>query len=199
MRTKRQPDGPVRLKTGEQKKADATTYICMASGCSAAAPYPAPRSRSELRSYIWFCLDHIRAYNSSWNYYEGIEGAALEQEIRRATTWERPSWKFGTGPSAQPARSEPFDDAFGFFDEQEQNRTTAGTGLSHEEKKAWALFDLPSDSCARTVKKRYNELAKSLHPDHNQHDPLAEEKLKEINLAYSVLRKSAVKEKAGSV
>ena len=45
------------------------------------------------------------------------------------------------------------------------------------------------------VKKRYNELAKSLHPDHNRDDPKAEEKLKEINLAYSVLRKNAMKEK----
>ena len=58
------------------------------------APYPAPRHRSDLRSYIWFCLYHIRHYNSSWNYYDGIEGAAMEEEIRRATTWGAAKLKF---------------------------------------------------------------------------------------------------------
>ncbi len=71
------------------------------------ALYPAPRHRSDLRSYIWFCLDHVRHYNSSWNYYDGIEGAAMEEEIRRATTWERPSWKFGTGPRQPPPLPSP--------------------------------------------------------------------------------------------
>ena len=68
-------------------------------------------------------------------------------------------------------------------------------GLSAEERKAWALFDLSPDTDMAEVKKRYNELAKSLHPDHNRDDPKAVEKLKEINLAYSVLRKNAMKEK----
>ena len=66
-----------------------------------------------------FALNHIRMFNSQWNYYDGLEGEALEREIRRATTWERPSWKFGTGPSAKIANSEPFEDKFSFFDEPE--------------------------------------------------------------------------------
>ena len=162
------------------------------------APYPAPRNRSELRSYIWFCLDHIRHYNSSWNYYDGIEGAAMEEEIRRATTWERPSWKFGTGPSAAAASSEPFDDKFGFFDTENQRPHPAMNGLSAEERKAWALFDLSPDTDMAEVKKRYNELAKSLHPDHNRDDPKAEEKLKEINLAYSFLRRKVLDHNSAS-
>ncbi|NBX06879.1 MAG: molecular chaperone DnaJ [Proteobacteria bacterium] len=157
MRTKRQIKESLKLKTAAPPLTEGNGRICMAEGCMCDAPYPAPRNRSELRSYIWFCLDHIRHYNSSWNYYDGIEGAAMEEEIRRATTWERPSWKFGTGPSAAAASSPDTDMA--------------------------------------EVKKRYNELAKSLHPDHNRDDPKAEEKLKEINLAYSVLRKNAMKEK----
>ena len=67
-------------------------------------------------------------------------------------------------------------------------------GLSTEEKQARALFDHRLIQIW-LVKKRYNQLAKSLHPDHNRDDPKAEEKLKEINLAYSVLRKNAMKEK----
>ncbi|MGB0940383.1 MAG: molecular chaperone DnaJ, partial [Candidatus Puniceispirillaceae bacterium] len=162
MRTKRQIKEPLKLKTAVPPLTEGNGRICMAEGCMCDAPYPAPRNRSELRSYIWFCLDHIRHYNSSWNYYDGIEGAAMEEEIRRATTWERPSWKFGTGPSAAAASSEPFDDKFGFFDTESQRPHPAMNGLSAEERKAWALFDLSPDTDMAEVKKRYNELAKSL-------------------------------------
>ena len=195
MRTKRQIKEPLKLKDGDQALAGDGVRLCMAAGCDADAPHPAPRNRSELRSYIWFCLEHIRHYNSSWNYYDGIEGDALEEEIRRATTWERPSWKFGTGPSATASTSQPFEDKFGFFEAETNSPHPALSGLSTEEKQAWALFDLSPDTEMSRVKKRYNELAKSLHPDHNKTDPKAEEKLKEINLAYSVLRKNAMKEK----
>ena len=82
----------------------------------------------------------------------------------------------------------------GFLTLKRLSQILAMNALSPEEKQAWALFDLSPDTDLSLVKKRYNELAKSLHPDHNRDDPKAEEKLKEINLAYSVLRKNAVKE-----
>jgi len=56
MRTKRQMKDPLKLKDGDQALAGDGTRLCMAAGCGADAPHPAPRNRSELRSYIWFCL-----------------------------------------------------------------------------------------------------------------------------------------------
>ena len=67
----------------DQSQNDAQPRLCAAIGCRYEGLYPAPKSRDELRDYIWFCLDHIRAYNKSWNYYDGLQGAALEAEIRR--------------------------------------------------------------------------------------------------------------------
>ena len=42
----------------------------------------------------------------------------------------------------------------------------------------------------RKIKKRYNQLAKRFHPDHNKNNPKAEELLKEINIAYSIINNS---------
>ena len=39
---------------------------------------------------------HIRDFNKSWNYFEGLDELEFEKEIRKSTTWDRPSWKFGT-------------------------------------------------------------------------------------------------------
>ena len=71
----------------------------------------APRSRDALRDYLWFCLDHVRAYNKAWNYYDGLQGTALEAEIRRATTWERPA-----EICHRPASDGAFADPLGLFD-----------------------------------------------------------------------------------
>jgi len=168
--------------------------FCDMPGCTLPAEYPAPKSRSELRDYIWFCLDHVRDYNKGWNYYKGLQGAALEAEMKRATTWERPSWKFGTrgtGPQNTGRIDEDIiGDVFGFFGTAGQaDSADQLAGLDKEERAAWRLFDMsPTDDMAM-IKKRYNELAKRYHPDSHPEDPAAEERFKEINLAYSVLRK----------
>ena len=74
MRRKQKIDPEFSVKAGEQMISDTGQHICMAEGCFDIGSHPAPKNRQELRSYIWFCLDHIRMFNSQWNYYDGLEG-----------------------------------------------------------------------------------------------------------------------------
>ena len=160
---------------------------CAADGCRQEGSYPAPKSRSALRDYLWFCLEHVREYNKSWNYYEGLQGAALEAEIRRATTWERPSWKFATGKPVE----EMFDDPMGVFDfDKSASAEFRGRQLSPEERNAWKTLRMEPVADLEAVKSQYKQLAKQHHPDINGGDAGAEERLKEINLAYDLIRKS---------
>ena len=41
-------------------------------GCGAQGEYRAPKDRSHLNDYWWFCLEHVRAYNGSWDYFKGM-------------------------------------------------------------------------------------------------------------------------------
>ena len=159
---------------------------CAADGCLQEGSYPAPRSRSALRDYLWFCLKHVREYNKSWNYYEGLQGAALEAEIRRATTWERPSWKFATGKPSENS----FDDPLGLFDFENRTVDMAERQIPPEERRAWRILQLSPITDINIVKKQYKRLVKQNHPDKNGGDAAAEERLKDINLAYSLIRKS---------
>lgn len=175
---------------------DAQVKLCEAPNCTEHGTYPAPKNRDALRDYRYFCLDHVRDYNKKWNYFSGLEDDALEKAIRDASTWERPSWKFGTSgkqPSANGAkasfRPEDLDDIFGFFDEDvTTTKAAALDALDPEERKAWALFGIDPTTDNNVLKKRYNQLVKLHHPDRHNGDPKAEEKLKEINLAYALLR-----------
>ncbi len=159
---------------------------CAADGCMKEGSYPAPRSRSALRDYLWFCLKHVREYNKSWNYYEGLQGAALEAEIRRATTWERPSWKFATG---QPSENS-FEDPLSLFDFENRTVDLTARQIPPEERRAWRILQLSPITDIDIVKKQYKRLVKQNHPDKNGGDAAAEERLKDINLAYSLIRKS---------
>lgn len=164
----------------------AHTRQCAAEGCVQEGVYRAPKSRDALRDYIWFCLDHVRAYNRAWNYYEGLQGAALEAEIRRATTWERPSWKFATGQPSDQA----FDDVMELFDFEKRDGTKATRQLTKEERQAWRVMQLEPVNDIEVVKRQYKQLAKQNHPDKNRGDADAEERLKDINLAYALICKS---------
>ena len=72
-------------------------------GTAHAAPtgeFRAPRSRASLDLFYWFCLEHVRVYNSAWNYYAGMSAHEIEREIRNDTVWLRtlPSTPRGTAP-----------------------------------------------------------------------------------------------------
>ena len=68
---------------------------CDWPGCNGDGEHRAPKSRNELKSYHWFCLDHVRRYNAGWNYYDGMTDAEVEADVRRDTVWHRPSWPLG--------------------------------------------------------------------------------------------------------
>ncbi len=163
---------------------------CANPDCHNDGTYKAPRTPRDVRDYIWFCLDHVREYNKGWNYFEGIDEAGMEDAIRKSTTWERPSWAFGTaGPKITP----DFDDPFGILGSQKNPQDAPQEPqLTADEKKAWAIFRLSPCTDSDLVKKRYKELAKLHHPDANGGSRSAESRLKSINWAYAILKKKPV-------
>ena len=46
--------------------------ICNSPDCEELGLYPAPKSRNNLKEYYYFCIDHVRAFNKSCNYYAGL-------------------------------------------------------------------------------------------------------------------------------
>src|SRR4051794_9534984 len=69
--------------------------MCDIPGCTEAGEFRAPKSRSQLNDYHWFCLDHVRAYNAGWDFYKGMSPAEVEAQLRADTGWQRPTWPLG--------------------------------------------------------------------------------------------------------
>ncbi len=157
--------------------------------CGAPGEYRAPKSRRDLREYWWFCLEHVRAYNLSWDYYKGMSPAEMEQELRSDTAWGRPSWPLGhLGASAwddDMLRDPLHILAAGGVN---QKKARAGEQTPTELREPLTTLGLTWPTTLDMVKTRYKELAKRHHPDANGGSRDSEERLKTINLAYAALR-----------
>jgi hypothetical protein len=177
-----------------QADPDAPPRPCDAPGCAAAGEFRAPRSRSKLNDYLWFCLPHVREYNSSWDYYKGMSPQEIEANLRHDSGWHRPTWPLGRLGAARKLSPEFLRDPLGMLHDaplHARKRGAQGPEKNAPPPELRAALDVlglewPVDH--RAVRARYKELAKRFHPDVNGGDRGAEEKLKDVNRAYSLLR-----------
>ncbi|MBA5727167.1 J domain-containing protein [Bombella mellum] len=173
---------------------DAPAQCCDHPDCDQPAGYRAPRGRDNLRSYYWFCLEHVRQYNASWDYYRGMTPGQIEQHLREDTSWQRPSWKMGTPGHDSARASFTLDDLHDPLDILKGHRTRPSREAETRRHAPAALreplaqLDLEWPTTIEVIKTRYRVLARRYHPDANQDDPRAEERFKVIGTAYATLR-----------
>ncbi|GAP24236.1 J domain-containing protein [Gluconobacter japonicus] len=178
---------------------EAPDQTCDHPGCTERAGYRAPRGRDALRSYFWFCLDHVREYNSRWDFYRGMTPGQIEAHLRADTSWQRPSWKLGTGTANKAEfNEEDILDPLDILGASRRNRAerakesarqrAAASGPPEPLRQPLATLDLSWPVSLDDVKTRYRALARRHHPDANIGDQKAEERFKAIGAAYSVLK-----------
>jgi len=171
---------------------------CDSPKCNQKGEYRAPKSRVMLNKYFYFCLDHIKEYNKSWDFYKGMSVEQIENSMRSDTFWDRPSW---------PLKSS-FKNVFDEFNEYVEDfvktdddkirdsyfkNKLVDENLTMEETKALKELDLKMPISLEKIKKNYKKLVKIFHPDVNGNNKDAEEKFKQINESYKLLLKKFMK------
>ena len=140
----------------------------------------------------------MREYNASYNYFNGmsVEDVAVYQ--RDALTGHRPTWTMGSNRSAKGFREEGdgegTSDPLGMFRAKEHTRPGSRRREPIKPRvgvaalKALDKLGLDETAGAPTVKARYKDLVKQLHPDANGGDRSNEDRLREIIRAYNYLK-----------
>jgi hypothetical protein len=193
----------IRVKPDEDRRLRASLPSCDWPGCAHGATHRAPKGRDHEREYWRFCLDHVREYNSSYNFFAGMSDDAVARYQKDAITGHRPTWKMGMlgGHRAAKPRTrfdnayDGADDPFEMFGElgarprrgqtrQEAERRT----VRNAERKALHTLGLETEAQRTEIKARFKELVKRHHPDANGGDRGSEDKLREIIEAYNYLK-----------
>ena len=171
---------------------------CDSPKCNEKGEYRAPKSRVMLNEYFYFCLDHIKEYNKSWDFYKGMSVEQIENSMRSDTFWDRPSWPLKNSFKNIFDEFNEYVEDFVKNDDDKINDTyfknkLLDESLTIEEAKALRELDLKMPISLEKIKKNYKKLVKIFHPDVNGNNKDAEEKFKQINESYKLLLKKFIK------
>ena len=172
---------------------------CQHAGCSRAGEFRAPKGRGREGQFFLFCMEHVKAYNATYNYFAGMDDAALQAYAKDDAIGHRPTWKLGVnskaarmaqrGRVANGGEQPDVQDAFNIFGARRaQAAANPEPRVGVLARKALETLGLDETADPVAIKARYKELVKRLHPDANGGDRSREGTLQEILKAYQQLK-----------
>ena len=63
----------IRIRPRREEKPAPIEHVCEWEGCDKAGEYKAPKGARGQGQYHQFCLEHVRHYNTSFNFFAGME------------------------------------------------------------------------------------------------------------------------------
>ena len=87
----------------QPEKPAETKVPCAHPGCKAAGVYKAPKGRDHEGEFFTFCMDHVREYNATYDYFKGMDDQSMEKYREAEITGHRPTWKMGARADARQA------------------------------------------------------------------------------------------------
>ena len=173
--------------------------ICDNKECKKKGEFKAPKSRSHLNDYYFFCLTHVTEYNKSWDFYKGLSVDQIELSMRKDTVWDRPSWPLKGNPSSIIDQINEFVSIdYSLFEKDKETRDflknkKINENLTNREHLSLKILELKIPVSVDEIKKKYKKLVKIFHPDVNANNKDAENKFKDITEAYKILLKKFLK------
>ena len=167
--------------------------ICEWSKCKKIGAYRAPVEKDNSKKFKLLCLEHIKVFNKSWNYFADMKEEEIENFIKSDLTWHKPTKSFGSSENffrilwvnALDVKPGMFKDSI--FKNFKKSK------LSDKDRDALKILGLKNDTNWSDIQKRFKILVKKYHPDKNRGSRKYEDILKKITLAYSQLRLSMSK------
>jgi curved DNA-binding protein CbpA len=184
----------IRVKPTEDRTRRADAPCCQWKNCANTATHRAPKGRLRENEYWRFCLEHVREYNHSYNYFSGMSEDAVMKYQKDALTGHRPTWKMGMGNPSNANIGNDARDPFNMFREfgagarQRSDRVEPPRAVRNAERKALHELGLEEGANKVEIKARFKLLVKRHHPDANGGDRATEDKLRQIIQAYNYLK-----------
>ena len=169
---------------------------CAEPGCAQVGEFRAPDPRGPAPGpngpgdWRFLCLDHVRAFNGNYNYFNGMTPDEIEDRQSIYGGWERETRAFASNGDPAPRWSNYTDplDAIGARFRKAATERKDGRAVTDADRRNLKVLGLPIDADRRQLRTRYTELVRRFHPDHNGGDRAHEKALQTVIEAYSNLK-----------
>lgn len=181
---------------------------CNWPGCGDAGEFRAPGSRGSSfdgpGDFRWFCLDHVRQFNSGYDYFEGMSAEEIFDAQSPLHGWASETRAFRPDAGVDQApRWADFSDPLEAIsararahvrerrEAMQSHMRSQGSRFTPAEQRALGTLGLGGDADRKALRQRYADLVRRFHPDRNGGDRSFEARLQQVVDAYQLLRKAA--------
>jgi len=168
---------------------------CAHPGCRSAGEFRAPGSRRPgfdgPGEWRWLCLDHVRAFNQDYDYFDGMSPDEIAAAQGPYGGWERATRAFAANGDPGPRWADfvdPLDAIAARFRPSRPEMRRDGRELSAGDRAALRVLGLGVDADRRALRQRYLDLVRRYHPDRNGGDRSHEKALQAVIEAYTALK-----------
>ncbi len=191
----------IRIKpaAADAPRRGAAEPTCDHPGCGGKGVHRAPKGRGNEGQYFRFCLEHVREYNKTYNYFAGMPDDAVMAYQKEASVGHRPTWNMGVNGGRRRKDGAPGDE-FDYLDPLGLMRSSARSGQARRNVeperprrpgpvlRALETLDLDENADGPAIKAQYKVLVKRFHPDAHGGDRSFEDRLRDIIRAHDTLK-----------
>ncbi|MBU1175067.1 MAG: DnaJ domain-containing protein [Alphaproteobacteria bacterium] len=200
----------IRIKPRHAAKPAHELAPCEWEGCDRPGPYKAPKGWRAAGEFHHFCIEHVRLYNQTFDFFEGAGTDKIDEMSRKAAaTGERPTWETLSArqPGARPRSGDrrhdysgkKIHDPLNLFARLARRKGTAGAepskpqrSLAEPDRRALETLGLDGMRPTSEIKKAYKDLVKTHHPDANGGSKASEDRLRAVIMAYTHLKQKGL-------
>ena len=162
--------------------------ICEWKNCKEFGKFKAPSEKDNSKKFKLLCEEHIKLFNKSWDYFDGMSDDEVLNFLKSDITWHRPTQKFGSPDNFfNILWNNALNDKFKIFNENGGSHISKNK-LCKEDKDAFNIMGLDFNADIKDLHKKFKILVKKFHPDKHSGNKVYEDKLKKITMAYSHLK-----------
>ncbi len=176
---------------------------CAHPGCTEVGEFRAPDPDGPLAtpngpgSYRYLCLDHVREFNSGYNWFDGMSAEEILDAQSPLNIWPSETRAFRTlGSVDSPPKwadfKDPLDAISTRFRDRMPKPRADGHLLSAEDRRALKTLGLGDDADRRALRAAYSAKVRTYHPDKNGGNRSYEKALQDVIAAYTHLKKTAL-------
>ena len=163
--------------------------ICDHKNCKKIGKYKAPIEKDNSKKFKWLCLDHIKKFNHSWDYFKGMSDQEVCKFLKSDMTWHKPTQSFSSpGNFFNILWKNTLNEGRDILGNEYEKKFSTKINFSDKDREAFKIIELEAGEKWDKIKNQFKKLVKKYHPDMNAGNKKFEERLKIITLAYTQLK-----------